>query len=125
MFFVRDPSLLGVCIFTHGDPRRDGYTGPLEEGVTLEYDMSGVSVWRDGERRPCQALGVSTSDPRAYRVFKYEDEVAQAGYRHVASGCPFVFGSWADYCRMRDQIRAGAEPSAAADRRGMSAFPDS
>lgn len=104
MFLVRDTSLLNTCVFTHIDPRHDRYTGPLEEDITLEIDDS---TWREGERRPIQALGVSLTNPKSYRVFKHEDEVTPAGFKLVLDRGPFViFSNWQDYVQWREQVRA-------------------
>ncbi len=100
MFLVEDRRY-GVthCVFTVEDPRKSGFKGDVQEGVSLDYDQEAVHVWPDGQRRPEAVLGRDPSNPKHYQVFKYRDELRSAGYEE-ASGRAVVFGSWSDYVKL-------------------------
>jgi hypothetical protein len=106
MFLVKDSDMNNL-VFTGEDPRKDGYRGEAEAGVTLEYDMEHVHSWPDGAPRPDPCVGVAPDDPKKYKVFKSEAERRQAGYRPVPgmpAAMPAVFGSWSNYARLRDLL---------------------
>jgi hypothetical protein len=46
----------------------------VEEGVDLDL-ASGYDVWHEGSPCPEQVVGVSTSDPKLYKVFKYSRDM--------------------------------------------------
>jgi hypothetical protein len=102
MFLVKDPDMHNLIFFVE-DPRKDGYWGEVEAGVSLEYDMEKVHSWPDGTRRPDPCVGVDPDNPKNYKVFKFEEDRRQAGYRPVP-GTPLVFGSWSEYARLRDLL---------------------
>ena len=53
MFLVKDRRLgMDHYVFTHIDPRTDGYPGDVIDGVTLDYDMNAVHRWPNGQPRP-------------------------------------------------------------------------
>src|SRR5207248_5030724 len=79
---------------------KDGYAGTVTEGVNLDYDMDEVHSWADGDARPEACVGRAKGDPKRYKVFKYRRDLPSAGYQPVA-GTAVVFGSWADYLKVR------------------------
>jgi len=89
-------------VFLTADPRADGYKGPLTEGVSLDYDMMEIPRWSEGQPTPNCVVGMSRSDPKKYKVFKYRNELEDAGYDAVAgSACPAH--SWSDYTKSATQ----------------------
>lgn len=97
MFLVEDRRARSTyLVFTGEDPRKDGYTGHVIEGVRLDYDMEQVHSWPDGHARPEASVGRAPDDSKHYKVFKYIRDRQAAGYQQV-TGTPVVFGSWADY----------------------------
>jgi hypothetical protein len=104
MFRVEDRHLGAVNqVFTWENPRKDGWQGDVEEGVTLDYDMDAVHEWPDGAPRPEACLGRCPGNPTHYKVFKYQQLLQGAGYQPV-QGTTLVFGSWSRY------LRAGLNP---------------
>lgn len=100
MFLVEDRRLgIGRLVFTYEDPRKDGYLGPVEADVTLDYDMERVHRWPDGAGAPEVCVGRAPGDAKAYKVFGRADQLLAEGYRRV-EGEPVVFGSWAAYARL-------------------------
>jgi hypothetical protein len=100
MFLVKDRRLgMDNYVFTHVDPRIDGYKGDLIEGVTLDYDISAISLWPDGQPRPKPQLGRDPKNPKHYKVFKFREELDAAGFEFVHFNTPFVAASWSDYRR--------------------------
>jgi hypothetical protein len=87
-------------IFTLEDPRKSGYQGNVEEGVTLDYDMEAVHSWSDGSPRPDACLGRAPDDPKHYKVFKYRSELQSAGYEPIP-GTPLLLGSWNQYATVQ------------------------
>jgi hypothetical protein len=97
MFLVKDRRLgLDNYVFTHKDPRTEGYKGDVIEGVTLEYDMNAIHLWPDGQRSPNPQLGRDPNNPKHYKVFKFPEELLAAGFEFVHFNTPFVV-SWSDY----------------------------
>jgi len=106
MYLVKDRQFgMDRCVFTHTDPRTEGYRGDVAEKVNLDYDMNRIHSWPDGERA-CPELGQDQSNPNFYKVFKFPAERNASGFALIGSGAPFVFYSWADY---RDQINPPPE----------------
>jgi hypothetical protein len=87
-------------VFTHVDPRTEGYGGKVEEGVQLDYDMNSVHHWRQGEPRPAPQLGRDPANPKHYQVFKFPDELQIAGFELVSSQAPILVYSWLDYRKL-------------------------
>ncbi|MBY0455930.1 MAG: hypothetical protein K2V38_01185 [Gemmataceae bacterium] len=92
---------LGVddFVFTHTDPREEGYSGDVEDGVGLDFDMNEVARWPDGTPRPQPQLARDPNDPKKYRVFKFPQEREAAGYELVDANTPIVAFTWAEYKR--------------------------
>src|SRR5713226_3047861 len=86
-------------VFMWNDPRKDGYTGNVEDGVSLVYDMEAVHRWAHGTARPEAVLGRDPKNPKYYKVFKYSRELEAAGFQPVA-GKTFPFGSWSIYLKL-------------------------
>ncbi|MFO0969058.1 MAG: hypothetical protein U0793_26185 [Gemmataceae bacterium] len=86
-------------VFTVEDPRRAGYKGNVEEGVTLDYDLNAVHSWPDGACMPEACLGRAPDNPKHYKVFKYAREREAAAYEAIP-GTTAPFGSWKDYARL-------------------------
>lgn len=101
MYLVEDrrdgPAFL---VFTWADPWDDGYAGDIIEGVSLDYDRKTVHSRLDGHDRPEVCVGRAEDNPKHYKVFKYKSELQSAGYQPVA-GNVLVFGTWADYIKLR------------------------
>lgn len=85
-------------VFTHGNPRDNGFMGSVIEDVSLEYDDS-VHSWGYGQDRPRVITGQHPEDPKQYKVFKYEDDLRQSGFRRVA-GTVAVHELWSDFIRV-------------------------
>ena len=99
MYLVRDDDL-GCLVFLNDDPRDDEFDGEVVDGVSLEDAGLENTEWPEGHSAPDYVLGVSLTDPKEFRAFKYERELADAGYRNV--GEPFVCEmSWSDYLRKK------------------------
>jgi len=93
MFLVKDPrNGMTNLVFTWEDPRRVGYGGSVDEGVTLDYDIEAVHSWPEGSPMPEACVGRDPQDPKSYKVFKYSSELQSEGYEPV-SGAAEVFGS--------------------------------
>jgi hypothetical protein len=88
-------------VFTWHDPRQDGYSGPLTEGVILDYDMEHVTSWPRGHPRPEACVGRSPKNAKHYKVFKYRTDLQGASFEPVP-GVPLVFGRWSEYARLTD-----------------------
>ena len=87
-------------VFTWADPRKDGFRGECEDGVRLDLDPEVVYSWPEGETRPEACLGRAPDDPKQYKVFRYKKDLESQGYEPL-SGSTLVFGSWADYLKIR------------------------
>jgi len=104
MFLVIDKRFGATnLVFTWQDPRKDGFAGPVEEGVTIDYDMEAVHRWPDGAERPEACVGRAPDNPKHYKVFKYARDLKAAGHT-PAAGKARVFGSWSDYLRMFPRV---------------------
>lgn len=99
MFRVEDRSVGGSVrqVFLHTNPKKQGYEGPVEDGVHLDYDMNHIHSWPYGEFRPTPCLARDPKNPKNYKVFKNEDERERAGYEFVAFNAPVVFNFWREY----------------------------
>lgn len=85
-------------IFTWDDPRADGYEGPVQNDVTLDYDLESER-WRDGDEAPESCVGQQKDNPAHYKVFRRPD-AAPSEFQLVPANFAVV-GSWADYARLR------------------------
>jgi hypothetical protein len=86
-------------IFTWENPRKDGYKGDVEDGVTLDHNEE-IYLYPSGSDLPVTCLGRSRSSPKEYKVFKHRRDLDAAGYEYVSAGTPPVLGSWLDYVRL-------------------------
>jgi hypothetical protein len=101
MFLVKDERFRTPwLVFTYKDPRKDGYKGSVEDGVTRDYDRSLVDTWKDGEDLPENAVGKDPANPKHYKIFWYTRDLQTAGYTLVP-GMAFTFASWLDYLKLR------------------------
>lgn len=97
MFLVKDRRLgMDRYVFTHTDPRTEGYKGDVIEGVDLEYAMN-IHHWPDGHPRPDPQLGRDPKNPKHYKVFKFPADLQAAGFEFVDFNTPFFASSWSDY----------------------------
>ena len=81
MFLVEDQrGGTTYLVFTYEDPRKDEYTGPVTERVTLDYDMETVHSWSDGHARPEACVGRSKDDPKHYQVVSTSGPVFQISF---------------------------------------------
>jgi hypothetical protein len=98
MFLIKDRRLgMDNYVFTHTDPRADGYKDDVTEDVTLDYDMNAIHRWPDGQPRPNPQLGRDPNNPKHYKVFKFPEELRAAKFDFVHSSAPFVDYSWSEY----------------------------
>jgi hypothetical protein len=98
MFLVKDRRFgTDKYVFTHTDPRTDGFKGDVIEDVTLNYDMDAISRWPEGQPRPNPQLGRDRQNPKHYKVFKFPKDLDPAKYEIVSPNSPFVVYSWSDY----------------------------
>ena len=81
MYLVHDAEM--ECdVFLDDDPRSAGFAGEVVEGVSLEDDELEGPVWDHGSTRPQLLLAVAADDPKKFKVFSSEDEVASARLSH-------------------------------------------
>ena len=98
MFLVKDRRLgMDNYVFTQTDPRAEGYKGEVIEGVTLEYDMNDIHSWPDGQPSPKPQLGRDPKNAKRYKVFKFPDQLKDAGFEYIHFNTPFFAYSWSDY----------------------------
>jgi len=88
-------------VFMVEDPRRAGFRGDVEEGVSLEYNTEETFLWPEGADIPDPCVGRSRENSKHYKVFKYQQDLHGAEYEFVSHGVPFVTVSWRDYVRLR------------------------
>jgi hypothetical protein len=101
MFLIKESrSGRDYFIFTHTDPRKEGYRGELIDDVVLDYDVNAVHLWPDGEPAPQPELGRDPTNPKHYTVFKFPDQRRAAGFEFVQQNTPIDLYSWRDYLRM-------------------------
>jgi hypothetical protein len=96
MYHFIDPAL-GAHVFAHQDPRKDGFDGHVDEGVALVIPK-GLNDWQDGDERPGPRLGLSTANPKEYRVFKFERECREQGFQLLG-------GVWSQVNKWRPKNR--------------------
>ena len=97
MYLVHDAEM--ECdVFLDDDPRSAGFAGEVVEGVSLEDDELEGPVWDHGSTRPQLLLAVAADDPKKFKVFSSEDEVANAGYRTIATTYAYDT-TWSRYLR--------------------------
>jgi hypothetical protein len=101
MFLIKE-SRLGrdYLVFTHTDPRHEGYRGELIADVELDYDVNAVHLWPDGEPRPQPEVGRDPANSKHYKVFKFPEQRRAAGFDLAQQNTPIVLYSWRDYLRM-------------------------
>ncbi|MDB5307597.1 MAG: hypothetical protein JWO38_1799 [Gemmataceae bacterium] len=98
MYLIIDHRLgLRNFVFILTDPRKEGYKGDVDEGVSLDYDVLAIPTWPDGEQRPEPNLGRDPTNPKRYKVFKFPRELREARFEFVDSKTPVVDYSWQDY----------------------------
>ncbi|MEX0711697.1 MAG: hypothetical protein WD278_05070 [Pirellulales bacterium] len=101
MYLLFDPET-SLPVFTEGDPRDDGFEGPIKPNVTLDRPQDdqpqlGHPAVADDQR----CLGVSNQDESRYRVFDSLDECENADFRFVSAWQGHVYESWDDYSRAK------------------------
>jgi hypothetical protein len=100
-YLIQDPET-SCYVFTEEDPRQDGFTGPVQEGVELEFTREDPGA--AGVTAPAPCLGVSQTDGRRYRVFPYRSDCRRAGYNALSERYA-VHATWAEY---QAELRGGA-----------------
>lgn len=99
MYLVRDTEL-NLFVFLDDDPRPAGFTGDVQEGVSLEADELEASEWNHGRARPEYVLCVADDDPRRFKVFHHKPG---AGYH--AAGADYVWDTtWTHYQLVRSGL---------------------
>jgi hypothetical protein len=101
MYLVHFPKR-GIFVAFLCDPREDGYTGELIEGVKLDIPP-GLHDWPEGADRPNPVMGVSSVDPKHYKGFKSRAEMEAAGFTFVGPPATAV-DTWKSY------LRTGGKP---------------
>jgi hypothetical protein len=84
-------------VFTHINPKTEGYKGDVAEDVQLDYDMNAIHLWPRGETRPNPQLGRNPQNPKHYKVFKFPQDLLDSGFELVSPDAPIVFDSWLKY----------------------------
>jgi hypothetical protein len=98
MFLIVDPKWANM-VFLETDPRNVGCDAPVEADVKLEVSDDLYS-WRDGQEGPLPCVGVSTTEPHLYRVFRTDSECRETRGFHLLGGNPIMrYGTWEDYRR--------------------------
>jgi hypothetical protein len=99
-YLIRDSRPHGVeyLVFTVEDPRRDGYAGPQEEGVSLDSNGEDVFTQDHGEPPTEVCLGRDHEDPGHYRFFRSLAHREAHRYDPVA-GVPVVLRHWLGHLR--------------------------
>ena len=88
-------------VFTHEDPRKAGFKGTVEDGVTLEYDIASPSSQPNGQHAPeVSVVGRAAQNSKHYRVFKNRAALDESTFAPVP-GSPTTFLSWHDYVRLQ------------------------
>jgi hypothetical protein len=100
-YLARRPLHAGAValVFTVEDPRRDGYGGDVQCGVTFDLDSEDIDTWRDGQRRPMACVGLNPGDAAHYRFFRSAADREQAGFLPV-HGDAITIASWSKYLRL-------------------------
>ena len=105
MFLVKYRRLgMDKYVFTQVDPRSEGYKGDVIEDVTLKYNEEKIHLWLDGEPCPDPQLGRDRRNPKLFKVFKFPNELNEAGFEFVHNNAPFVAYSWSDYRKRYDPV---------------------
>ncbi len=86
-----------ILVFTVEDPRKDGFSGTVVEGVTLDHVMVDVHTWPDGQESPKVVVGREPGNPKHYKVFKCSRELQAAGFFLATAGQIRVVNRWSDY----------------------------
>ncbi len=94
MFLIYDTER-SCHVFTQADPRDDGSIGSVQTDVTFEDD--GDNDWPDGAPCPERVLGVSISEPKKYKIFKYSKDCKNAGFRILGTHFDSDYVSYAAY----------------------------
>jgi hypothetical protein len=84
-------------VFTHIDPRTEGYQGDVAEDIQLDYDMNAVHHWPRGDPRPNPQLGRDPKNTNHYKVFKFPKDLLASGFDLVCPETPILVYSWLDY----------------------------
>jgi len=85
-------------VFTEVDPREDGFTGEMIEGVSFEQSED-IFHWPDGHRDPEPCVGQEPTNDKRYKVFKYPRDLQKAGF-HLVSATFGTYERWSDYTRI-------------------------
>lgn len=97
MFLLKDRRLgQEYFVFTHTDPRDEGFRGEVVAGAELDYDND-IHHWPDGEPRPQPQLGRDPANPKRFKVFKFPEQLRAAGFERVYDNTPLVVPSWQYY----------------------------
>jgi hypothetical protein len=107
MFLVRDHER-GNLVFTHRDPISDGFTGEVKAGVTLDSPQD-MNDFPDGCSSSEDSVGVSPDDPKAFKVFRDDQDRRKAGYARLW-GNAANFSSWKDYARQVEELERRGKP---------------
>ena len=101
MFLVKDNAYgTTYLVFTHKNPRKNGFRGVVEEDVELDYDVEAVHRWPEGATAPVPCVGQDPKNPKRYKVFRSADTCSAERYIAV-EGEAVELGSWLDYARIR------------------------
>jgi hypothetical protein len=59
----------------------EGFRGQIRENAKLGAIPDDLDQWRNGDEMPQGVRGESQSEPGYYRLFKYEREIRESGFR--------------------------------------------
>jgi len=97
MFLIRSGEPAKTVFFAE-DPRDEGYCGEVEEGVIVENPDEDLTIWPDGADAPMPSIGLSPTNPKQYRFFKWPKQRQSSGYLRVR-GTAAVSLSFEEYRR--------------------------
>jgi len=101
MFLIRDRRYgKDHFVFTHMNPRTEGYQGDVAEDIQLDYDMNAIHLWPEGESSPNPQLGRDPKNTKHYKVFKFPKELQCSEFDLVSPEAPILVYSWLNYREM-------------------------
>lgn len=109
LYYVRDQIREGSIplenhVFLLKDPRKLGYRGDVQEGVTLDYDMQHVHSWPSGTEMSWPCLAHDPQRPNYFKVFRSDAERQREGFILVADTVPSLNNHWKEYTDSRDGV---------------------
>ena len=94
MYLVHDTD--ENCYVFLDDKPGPEFAGDVIEGVSLHDDKLAAPGWKHGNTAAKQVLTVAIDDPKAFRVFRHENELPAAGFRVIDASFAYDT-SWTHY----------------------------